>query len=107
MDWKYEDGRIYSVDQNNELMAETTFYFKENGEVDIDHTYVNPALRGQGIAGKMMEVVAGYLKEKGLRASATCSYANLWLKQHRETYRGIISEEIDDDPLICKINGKH
>ena len=31
MDWKYENGRIYGVDENNELIAETTFVFKENG----------------------------------------------------------------------------
>ncbi len=107
MNWNYEDGRIYSVDENNELMAEATFSFKEDGEVDLDYTYVNPALRGQGIAGEMMEVVAAYLKEKGLKASATCSYANAWLKQHRESYPGIISQKVDDDILMCKINRKH
>lgn len=106
MNWEYEDGRIYSVDENNELMAETTFIFKENGEVDIDYTYINPALRGQGLAGKMMEVVAVYLKEKGLKASATCSYANAWLKQHRDSSPDIISKEIDDDYLMCRIDRK-
>lgn len=52
MDWKYENGRIYSVDQNNELMAEATFVVQENGVVVIDHTYVNPVLRGQHVAEK-------------------------------------------------------
>ena len=45
MDWKYEKGRIYSVDENNELLAETTFVFKGNDEVDINRTYVHPRLR--------------------------------------------------------------
>lgn len=60
MDWKYEDGRIYSEDEKGELMAETTFDYKDNGEINIDHTYVNPILRGHGVAGKMMLVVADY-----------------------------------------------
>jgi predicted GNAT family acetyltransferase len=107
MDWKYESGRIYSVDENNELMAETTFVFIEKSEVDIDHTYVNPVLRGQGVAGKMMEVVAEHLKENGLTASATCSYANAWLKKHRESYSDIVSKNIDDAVVACKIDGKH
>lgn len=106
MIWKYEKERIYSVDESNELMAETTFIFKENGEVDIDHTYVSPLLRGQGIAGDMMKVVAEYLKEKGLKASATCSYANIWLKRHKDLYSEIISKDIDD-VIACKIDGKH
>ncbi|HQI78412.1 MAG TPA: GNAT family N-acetyltransferase [Petrotogaceae bacterium] len=107
MDWKYEKGRIYSVDENNELLAEATFEFKENGEVDINHTYVNPVLRGQGVAAKMMEVVAQYLKENGLKASASCSYANSWLKKNRETYFGIISSDTDNEAVSCKIGGRH
>lgn len=107
MDWKYEDGHIYSVDDKNELMAETTYVLKENGEVDIDHTYVNPALRGQGVAGKMMEVVADFLKGKGVKVSASCSYANAWLKKHQDSYAEIISKDIDNEPIACKIDGKH
>lgn len=109
MEWKYEDGRIYSVDEKNELLAETTFVNKGNGEVDIDHTYVNPALRGQGVAGSMMEVVAKYLLEHGLKASASCSYANAWLKKHREMYPDIMSKGLDDDDYYpaCRIDGKH
>ncbi len=107
MDWKYEEGRIFSVDDKNELMAETTFIKKDNGEVDIDHTFVNPVLRGQGVAGKMMEVVASHLREKGFKASASCSYANVWLKKHKEEYADIISDDIDSDPMACKIDSKH
>ena len=107
MNWKFEKERIYSVDENGELMAETTLVFKANGEVDIDHTYVNPILRGKGVAGKMMKVVAEYLSKKSLKATATCSYANTWLKRHRESYSDIISEGIDDVASACKIDGKH
>ncbi len=107
MDWKFENGRIYSIDENNKLMAETTYSFLGNGEVDIDHTFVNPALRGKGVAGTMMEVVAKYLLDNGLKAVASCSYANAWLKKHRESYPDIISENIDDYYPACKIDGKH
>ena len=65
MNWKYEDGRIYSTDENGESMCEATYIRKENGEIDIDHTYVNPILRGQGVAAKMMEAVAEYFKKEG------------------------------------------
>ena len=107
MNWIFEDGRIYSVDDNNELMAETTFILKKNGEVDINHTFVNPVLRRQGVAEKMMEIVAGYLKEKELKASASCSFANTWLKKNRELYAEIISKDLDEDAVACKINGEH
>lgn len=95
MQWKYESGRIYSVGANNELLAEVTFFLKDNGTVNIDHTYVNSALRGQGVAGKMMEVAMAYLKEKGLKVSASCSYAKQWLKKHRGDFSDIISDDIE------------
>jgi predicted GNAT family acetyltransferase len=107
MIWNYNNGRIFSVNENNELLAETTYISKQNGEIDIDHTYVSPGLRGQGLAGDMMKVVVEFLKENGLKASATCSYANAWLKKHSETYPNIISKDIDDDAISCKIDGKH
>ncbi len=107
MDWKFGNGRIYCIDEKGGLMAETTFVFKKNGEVNVDYTYVNPVLRGQGTAGEMMKVVAEYLREKGLKATATCSYANIWLKRHEELYSDIISKDIDNEVIACKISGKH
>lgn len=107
MNWNFENGRIYSVDEKGELMAETTYVLKENKEVDIDHTYVNPVLRGQGVASKMMEVVAEYLREKGLKATASCSYANNWLQKNKDKYSDIISKDIENETIACKIGGKH
>ena len=109
MNWKYEKGRIYGVDENNGLLAETTFNHRKNGEVDIDHTYVDPSLRGQGVAGSMMEVVAKYLRENRLKATASCSYANSWLKKHRYEYADIISEDFDEEGTYpsCRIDGRH
>ncbi|MGI6485419.1 MAG: N-acetyltransferase [Thermoanaerobacterales bacterium] len=106
MDWKFETGRIYSTDEKGELMAETTFVFKENGEVNIDHTYVNPILRGKGTAGEMMKVVSQYLREKGLKATATCSYANSWLKRNKKLCSDIISKDFDNGTTACRLGRK-
>jgi hypothetical protein len=107
MDWIFENGRIYSIDENKELLAEATFTYKTNGDVVIDHTWVSPLLRGKGVAGIMMEAVAGYLREHSLKASATCSYANAWLKKNKASYSDILSQDFDDEATACKIGGKH
>lgn len=93
MEFQITDGRIFSTDENNELLAETTYVHTVDGEVDIDHTFVSIVLRGQGAAGKMMEVVANQLREKGLKATATCSYANSWLLKNKDRYADIFSEK--------------
>lgn len=106
MNWNYESGRIYSVDEKGELMAEATYVAGAAGTVDIDHTFVNPVLRGQGVAGQMMEAVVVYLRENGLKATATCTYANAWLKKHRESYPDVVSDAIDSQDTACKIGGR-
>lgn len=95
MNWNYETGRIYSINEKKELLAEATFVFTRDKVVNINHTYVNPVLRGQGIAGEMLKVVVEYLRANGLKATATCSYANSWLIKHKEEYSDIISDDIE------------
>ncbi|NLK28776.1 MAG: N-acetyltransferase [Clostridiales bacterium] len=97
MKWNYEEGRIYSINEEKELMAEVTFIDTGDKEVNINHTYVNPVLRGQGVAGKMLKVTAEYLREKGLKATASCSYAHSWLLKNKESYSDIISDDINKE----------
>ncbi|TAH70848.1 MAG: N-acetyltransferase [Anaerolineaceae bacterium] len=94
MNWLYEEGRIYSKNEQKELIAEVTFASIGANEVDINHTYVNPSLRGQGIAGDMLKVAAQHFREKGLKARATCPYAKNWLIKNKELYSDIISDSI-------------
>lgn len=106
MDWIYEEGRIYCEDERKKLMAEVIFTAKANGEIDIEHVFVDSSLRGQGIADKIMEAVTKYLRQNGLKATATCSYAKSWFKKNRALYEDIIS--LDENEIIaCKIDGRH
>ena len=107
MNWLYEKGRIYSLGENNELLAEATYVSVDECIVNVDHTYVNPSLRGQGVAGKMMVVVSEFLRENKLKAVASCSYANVWFQKNAENYSDVISSELDNDTLACKLGGNH
>ncbi|MEA4939313.1 MAG: GNAT family N-acetyltransferase [Christensenella sp.] len=95
MNWIYEPGRVYGVDETNTCLAEATYVFLDNRTVDINHTYVDPSLRGQGVAGEMMEAVAQQLRQDGLKAVASCSYANAWLMNHRDSYADVISDGLN------------
>lgn len=94
LNWNYESGRVYSVDEKNECMAEATYVPVGNGTIDINYTYVNPISRGQGIAGQMMEAVVQRLRAEGLKAVASCSYANAWLRRHRDSCSDVISDDL-------------
>ena len=74
-----EQNRIFMNDEQGRQIAEITFPETEPGVFTINHTYVDPSLRGQGIAS---DLVKAAVEEIGMRngvVRATCSYAVKWL----------------------------
>mgnify|MGYP006431422995 CR=1 FL=1 len=57
--------------------SEAEMIAKERGEdaLIIDHTYVDPTLRGQGIADKLMQAAADYARGQKRKIIPRCSYA--------------------------------
>lgn len=84
MQFETEAGRLYARDGEGRLVAEVTFPQVEEGIVEINHTFVDESLRGQGVAGQAMEAVAALLREKGWKARPSCSYAAKWFRSHSE-----------------------
>lgn len=77
-----EQNRVFVTDENQKDVAEVTFPAVKEGVVDINHTFVDEALRGQGMAGQMMQVVADQLRASHQKARFSCSYAAKWLEKH-------------------------
>lgn len=82
MDILFERDRFFIGDPQKP-QAEITFHQVKDGQIEVDHTFVDESLRGQGIAGKLVEAVAHYAREQGLKVSATCSYAHKVLQHER------------------------
>jgi predicted GNAT family acetyltransferase len=70
-----------SYEQDGAELAYVTFP-DIGGIVEIDHTFVDDSLRGQGIAGKLMERTAETLRQTNRKAKLTCSYAVKWFAEH-------------------------
>ena len=84
MDYIRLPHSIKSKDENGKILAEITFPELEPGIYTIDHTYVSDELRSQGIAGKLVEMAVDQIREQGGQVRATCSYASVWLDQHKK-----------------------
>ena len=84
MDFIHEKSRIYTTDEKGNAIAEVTFPNVTDHVVVINHTFVDPSLRGQGVAGKLMEEAVSHLRNNNLKAQLTCSYAVTWFEQHSE-----------------------
>ena len=78
------ENQIALFSDTNELLAEITFPYIDEQTVDVNHTFVYSSLRGQGIAGKLMETLVEELEARNLKAVPTCSYAQSWFDKHPE-----------------------
>ena len=88
MAFEVQENRIV-YRQNDEILAEITFPAWKENILNIDHTFVDETLRGQGVAGQLMQRTAEELRRTGRKAVATCSYAKKWFEQHEE-YRDVL-----------------
>ena len=84
MDFIYEKNRIMLPGDNGAILAEVSVPDVDTDTVNIDHTFVDDSLRGQGVAGKLMEAAAKQLRETDKKAVLTCSYAVKWFEKHPE-----------------------
>ena len=84
MDFKHNENQIALYSETGELLAEITFPYVDETTVDINHTFVDSSLRGQGIAGKLMQELVEELKKRELKAVPTSSYAQMWYEKHVE-----------------------
>jgi predicted GNAT family acetyltransferase len=84
MDFIHEQNKIYLNDSNDHMVAVVTFPKVSDNVVNIDHTFVDSSLRGQGIAGKLMEEAVAQFRENNLKAKPSCSYAVKWFEEHPE-----------------------
>ena len=84
MRFEMETERVFALDENGRLIAETTFPIGVDGVADINHTFVDESLRGQGIATRLLQAAADQLRAQGKKTRTTCSYAAAWFERHPE-----------------------
>ncbi|NMO97012.1 GNAT family N-acetyltransferase [Paenibacillus lemnae] len=68
-------GRYYVEEQGN-VQAEVNFSSQGDGVISIDHTFVSPELRGQGVAEQLIRKVIEYARQEQLKIIPACAYAS-------------------------------
>ncbi|MFZ3577797.1 GNAT family N-acetyltransferase [Virgibacillus sp. DJP39] len=88
---KKGEGKFYVGENEAEPLAEITFQLTDT-KLIIDHTVVSESLSGQGIAGKLVEKVVNYAREKGKKIIPVCSYAQKKMEKTPE-YHDVLATE--------------
>ncbi|HWL13072.1 MAG TPA: GNAT family N-acetyltransferase [Ureibacillus sp.] len=63
----------FEYEQQGEKLAEIE-WIQHGNVMDMNHTYVSNALRGQGVAKKLLDKAADYARENDFKMNAICSY---------------------------------
>ncbi len=80
-----EEG-FHAEDEGGRRLAEIEIHKVPGAEntYDICHTFVDDALRGRGIAGKLTALAVSRIEESGGSVQASCSYGQHWLSRHQK-----------------------
>ncbi len=89
MNFQEEQGRIFLNDEEGKLIAEALF----PGEVEwhFNRTFVDESLRGQGVAGKLVDAVVEKARKEGAKIIPECSYAVKAFEKN-ESYHDVLAK---------------
>lgn len=76
-----ENEKIYCT-ENGRSVAEITFPECENGEFDINHTFVDSSMQGKGIAAQLVRRAVTEINLRGGNVKASCSYAQKYIEKN-------------------------
>ena len=84
MEFIYRENEIVLESPEGKTLARVTFPALDAETVEIDHTFVDDSLRGQGVAGRLVRAAADQIRSENKKARAVCTYARAWFDRHPE-----------------------
>ena len=84
MDFTIEKNEIYFLNDEGIKLAFVKFPSVDENTVMVTTTYVSDVLRGQGIAGKLMNALYEELIRTNRKAIMKCSYAVSWFQKNTD-----------------------
>lgn len=87
------ENRFYKEDADGKLLAEITYKPIDEETVGADHTFVDPSLRGQGIAEQLVDRLADEMRTEKKRIVPICPYIITLFERKEEKYRDVVKSE--------------
>ena len=65
---------VFGLQKDGRRVAAMTYRRLGESRILVDHTHVDPALRGHGVARQLLDAAVAWARQSNTRISATCSY---------------------------------
>lgn len=72
---EHRNKGAFFIDEDGEWVAEMTYTRTGDNTIVIDHTEVDPALRGDNIGEDLVAAAVAYAREEGLKIKVDCPFA--------------------------------
>ncbi|WP_439590254.1 GNAT family N-acetyltransferase [Hydrogenophaga sp.] len=67
----------FVIQRDGRRIAEMTYTRTNPSLVVVDHTYVDPSLRGQGVARQLQDAMVAWARESATKVIPVCSYVKV------------------------------
>ena len=74
MEFIHEEKAFRHYNAAGEMDSEITYVSKGEGVIEANHTFVDPSLRGQGVARQLVDRLADFAGDEHLKIHPTCPY---------------------------------
>ena len=71
--------------------AELAYSRPAEGTIDFTHTFVDEALRGQGVADELARAGLAFARKSHLRVKTTCTFMAAFVQRHHAEYADILA----------------
>jgi uncharacterized protein len=83
----------FVIENNDEQQLAEMVIGISGKKLTVYHTEVNESLKGQGIAGKLMDAMISYARAHVLKVIPLCVYVLAQFKRHPEKYADIWDQD--------------
>ena len=80
-------GARFEIKEKDEILGEMVYRIEDDKDLIIEHTYLNPVLRGKNHGFELLEEVIKFARSKNLKVKSECSYASKLLEKNKEIFK--------------------
>jgi uncharacterized protein len=71
----------FTIERDGQRIGLMTYRRHDAARISIDHTEVDPALRGGGIARRLLDAAVAWARQTGTKITPRCSYVVVQFKR--------------------------
>lgn|SRR5690554_4857800 len=84
MKFQYKNDEIQLLNEQDVKVGYALIPFEDEKTINVRKVFVDPSMRGGGVASQVMDEVYAFAKKEGLKVTPTCPYAVAWFKRKKD-----------------------